>query len=47
MNLNARQVLAWVKANVFIVVFGVLMIAALVALPIVSGKLNADVKARV
>ena len=47
MNPKARQVLAWVKANVFIVVFGVLMIAALVALPIVSGKLNADVKSRV
>ncbi len=47
MNLNARQVLAWVKANVFIVVFGVLMIAALVSLPIVSGKLNADVRSRV
>lgn len=45
--MNARQVLAWVKANVFIVVFSVVMIAALVALPIVSGGLNGSVRDRV
>jgi hypothetical protein len=44
---NARQVLAWVKANVFIVVFSVVMIAALVALPIVSGRMNSSVQDRV
>lgn len=45
--MNARQVLLWVKANVFIVVFGVVMIAALVALPILSGNMNKDVASRV
>lgn len=40
-------VLAWVKKNVFIVVFVVLMVVALVALPIVSANLNSGVQEEV
>ncbi len=47
MNLDARTILAWVKANVFIVVFSVVMLAALVALPIVSSGMNESVRERV
>ena len=47
MNLDARSILAWVKANVFIVVFSVVMLAALVALPVVSGRMNEAVRQRV
>lgn len=42
--MNAAQVLEWIKANVFIVIFAVLMIAAVVALPLVSSRLNESVK---
>lgn len=37
-------VLAWIKANVIIVIFFVVMIAALVALPIVAGSMNEGVQ---
>lgn len=39
-----NAVLEWVKANVFIVVFGVLMVAAVVTLPLFSSKMNKQVK---
>jgi hypothetical protein len=42
-----NAVLEWVKANVFIVVFGVIMIAAAVTLPLFSSKMNKQVKATV
>ena len=42
-----NQVLEWVKANVFIVVFGLLMLAAVVGLPIFSGKMNEGVRTEV
>ena len=40
-------VLDWVKKNVFIVVFVVLMLAALTTLPIISSGLNAGVQQNV
>ncbi len=40
-------VLDWVKANVFIVIFIALMIAALIGLPIVSSGMNASVRKEV
>ncbi len=39
------KVLNWIKANVFIVVFGAVMVAALVAGPLVSSRLNDSVLA--
>lgn len=39
-----NKVITWVRANVVIVIFCVVMIAALVALPIVSSKLNAGIQ---
>lgn len=39
-----NQVLEWIKANVFIVVFAVLMLAGLVALPYFSSGMNVGVK---
>ena len=48
--MNMHMILDWVKHNVFILVFVVIMVAALVALPIVSKGLNEkvakDVKTR-
>ncbi|MHC5001800.1 MAG: hypothetical protein ACYTJ0_01625 [Planctomycetota bacterium] len=42
-----NNVLTWLKGNIFIVIFLVVMIAACVALPIVSGKLNQSVRKEV
>lgn len=42
--MNARAVMAWVRANVFIVVFSVIMLAALVALPLVASRMNTSVR---
>jgi len=39
-----KPILEWVKANVFIVVFGVLIIAAFVALPLISRGMNDSVQ---
>ena len=39
--------LDWIKTNVFTVVFLVLMVAALVGLPILAGRLNAGVQEEV
>ena len=39
-----NAVMEWVKANVFIVVFGVIMVAAVVTLPLLSSKMNKQVK---
>ncbi len=36
-------VIEWVKANVFIVIFGLLMISALVTLPILSSSMNSGI----
>src|SRR5262249_47306076 len=40
-----QPVLAWVRANVYTVVFGVIMLAAPIALWIISGNMNAAVRA--
>ena len=45
--MNGRMILSWIRANVFIVIFGVVMIAALVALPMLSGKMNKGIQADV
>lgn len=42
--MNAAQVIDWIKANVFIVIFALLMIAALVTLPMLSSGLSEGVK---
>ncbi|MCZ6835228.1 MAG: hypothetical protein O7G85_05575 [Planctomycetota bacterium] len=42
--MNMSLVLEWVKTNVFIVVFALLMIAGLVTLPILSSGMNENVK---
>lgn len=42
-----NAVLEWVKANVFIVVFAVVMVAAVVTLPLFASKMNRQVKATV
>lgn len=39
-----NNVLEWAKANVFIVVFIVVMLAAIIGLPLFAGKMNAQVK---
>ncbi len=40
-------VLDWIKSNVFTVIFAVVMVAALAALPIFSSRMNSDVKEKV
>ena len=42
--MNGQQILAWVKANFVIVIFCVLILAALIVLPIVSSGMQAGVK---
>ena len=42
--MNFNQIMTWVKANVFIVVFSVLIIAAFIGMPLYAAKMNADVK---
>src|SRR6185503_10202950 len=42
--MNMSTVLEWVKANVFIVVFVLLLIAAPIAMFFVSSGMNADVR---
>ncbi|MEM7228938.1 MAG: hypothetical protein AAF432_09000 [Planctomycetota bacterium] len=42
--MNVHTILECVKANVLIVVFIVAMVAALVAMPLVTGKMNASIK---
>ena len=42
--MNGRQVLDWIRSNVFIVVFSAIMLAALVALPLVASRMNAGVR---
>jgi len=39
-----NQVIDWIKANVFIVIFAVLILVAFVALPVISSSLNAEVE---
>ena len=45
--MNGQAVLAWIKANVIIVVCCVVILGALVAGPIVSGGFNEEVKSKV
>lgn len=45
--MNMNVILEWVKTNVFTVIFIVLMVAALIALPIVSSGMNAKVRKEV
>ncbi len=45
--MNAHQVLEWIKANLVIVIFAVVMIAAPVAMLFVAGGMNAGVREEV
>ncbi|MCA9297072.1 MAG: hypothetical protein KC983_11155 [Phycisphaerales bacterium] len=42
--MTMNKILDWVKSNPLIVVFAVLMIAALITMPMLAGKMNAAVK---
>lgn len=42
--MNAQAILTWIKANIFIVIFAIVMIAAAIVLPIVSSGMNTEVK---
>lgn len=42
--MNFNQILAWVKSNIFIVIFSVLIIAAFVGMPLYSAKMNEQVQ---
>ncbi|MFK7960097.1 MAG: hypothetical protein AB8G96_06185 [Phycisphaerales bacterium] len=44
--MNGRQVLAWIKGNVVIVIFAIIGIAAVVAIPMLSSKMNASIQAK-
>lgn len=42
--MNANQILAWVKANLLIVIFSAIILAAFVALPLIASSMNGKVR---